>query len=329
MSKYNQAILEAAGSYLGLQEWPGAKQNPAILAMFADVGHDWVRDDETPWCAAFVGSVLASLGLPHTRKLNAKSYLTYGAAVELSRAVPGDIVVLWRGSREAATGHVAFFVAFDGNKVVLRGGNQKDGKVTDTPYDIDRVLQVRRADGKVAAPSRPTLRKGDRGMYVAELQEKLEHLRYALGEVDGKFGELTRRNVLGFQADHDLEADGVVGPLTWDKLNEAIPRPLRDKDEESLADSRTIRDSKRVVVSSGLGVGMASAGAVAESIQKVADAGENLGAVQGTLEVAQTMLYDYWPILLVVVSAILIYLFATRIIGYRVEDAQTGKHLGR
>lgn len=123
MSQYNPAILSAAETYLGLAEWPGASHNPAIVNMFKDVGHAGVNDDETPWCAAFVGSVLASLGLPHTGKLNARSYLTYGQSVRTQDARPGDIVVLWRNSPSSWQGHVAFFVAFRNGKIVLRGGN--------------------------------------------------------------------------------------------------------------------------------------------------------------------------------------------------------------
>lgn len=35
---------------------------------------------------------------------------------------------------------------------------------------------------------------------------------------DGKFGPLTETAVKAFQAGHDLEVDGIVGPLTWQKL---------------------------------------------------------------------------------------------------------------
>ena len=71
MSTYNPLIMSISNEYKGLTEWPGAKNNPEIVALFAAVGHEWVKDDETPWCAAFVGSVLAEAGLSNTGKLNA------------------------------------------------------------------------------------------------------------------------------------------------------------------------------------------------------------------------------------------------------------------
>jgi hypothetical protein len=41
-------------------------------------------------------------------------------------------------------------------------------------------------------------------------------------EVDGDFGELTKEAVVSAQEQLDLEADGIVGPLTWDALAQAL-----------------------------------------------------------------------------------------------------------
>jgi penicillin-insensitive murein endopeptidase len=57
-----------------------------------------------------------------------------------------------------------------------------------------------------------TIRIGDRGSDVAEVQTKLGL------EADGRFGSVTQHAVEQFQADHGLEPDGVVGPATWNAL---------------------------------------------------------------------------------------------------------------
>lgn len=57
-----------------------------------------------------------------------------------------------------------------------------------------------------------TIRIGDRGSDVAEVQSKLGL------EADGRFGVVTQHAVEQFQADHDLTPDGVVGPATWKAL---------------------------------------------------------------------------------------------------------------
>lgn len=135
---------EIAQSHLGLKEIPGAEDNPEIVQMFADVGHSWVKDDETAWCAAFVGSCLERGGIPSTRKLNARSYMEWGTAVPLSEAAPGDIAVFWRGSRDSWKGHVAFLQSYHDAVINVLGGNQHN-QVSIDGYPQLRLLGIRRA----------------------------------------------------------------------------------------------------------------------------------------------------------------------------------------
>jgi uncharacterized protein (TIGR02594 family) len=153
-----KAIYDVAADYIGLAEVPGAKHNAKIIKMYADTGNAWVTDDETPWCAAFVGSVLAQCGIKGTGKLNARSYLDWGQKIDLKDARRGDVVILSRGASKTQ-GHVAFFDSIDGNKVMLLGGNQGD-KVSIAPFLVRNVLGVRRAPTQTsrgrAAPSQST-----------------------------------------------------------------------------------------------------------------------------------------------------------------------------
>ncbi|HHY83574.1 MAG TPA: hypothetical protein GX505_13000 [Clostridiales bacterium] len=64
------------------------------------------------------------------------------------------------------------------------------------------------------SPITRTLRKGDQGSDVAELQRRLKELKYYTGSIDGKFGSQTLSAVKAFQKDHGLEVDGVVGSKT-------------------------------------------------------------------------------------------------------------------
>ena len=137
-------IHEVAKTKLGLKEWPGAKHNPEVVAMFEASGHDWVQDDETPWCAAFVGAVLGEAGLTGTGKLNARSYLKWGDAVDISDARRGDIVVFWRGKKDGWQGHVAFFDHLTDGKIWVLGGNQGNA-VSIAAYSKGRLLGIRRA----------------------------------------------------------------------------------------------------------------------------------------------------------------------------------------
>ncbi|MBQ7978104.1 MAG: peptidoglycan-binding protein [Clostridia bacterium] len=69
----------------------------------------------------------------------------------------------------------------------------------------------------------PVLRVGSRGNFVRYLQFKLKILGYAVGNVDGVFGQNTASAVRAFQQANGLDADGIVGRRTWYKLNNLTP----------------------------------------------------------------------------------------------------------
>jgi len=147
---YNPAILAAAKSYVGTEEWAGAKSNPAVEQLWLDAGFGNAHKDDVPWCAAFVGAVLAQVGLPNTGKPNARSYLEYGTPVDAEHARPGDIVVFWRGSPSGWQGHVAFFAEWSQNEVYVFGGKQSYA-VTRVAYRRHKILGIRSANGIPAA----------------------------------------------------------------------------------------------------------------------------------------------------------------------------------
>lgn len=66
-----------------------------------------------------------------------------------------------------------------------------------------------------------TIRQGDVGPAVEDVQRRLARLVDVQVTVDGVFDEETRRAVQAFQRGRRLEADGLVGPETWDALVEA------------------------------------------------------------------------------------------------------------
>ena len=143
-TKQGKAYKEAE-KFLGLAEVMGSKHEPKILQFFAEVGHSWVKDDETAWCAAFVGAMLKRAGLPHTGKLNARSYIAWGEEVEdWNDFKQGDIVIFWRNSKDSVYGHVAFFHSWDENgDFHVLGGNQGN-KVSIKTYAKERFLSARR-----------------------------------------------------------------------------------------------------------------------------------------------------------------------------------------
>jgi hypothetical protein len=81
--------------------------------------------------------------------------------------------------------------------------------------------------GAMVAPAGPAgaippypgtpLREGSRGPDVGTLQRRLRSLGCDI-VADGIFGARTHQAVAGFQTQHQLTPDGVVGPLTWATL---------------------------------------------------------------------------------------------------------------
>lgn len=135
------AWMDVAYSYEGIKEIPGSKHNDKIIDMFALVGHKEIRNDETSWCAAFVGACLEKSGYTSTKSLLARSYLNWGK--EVSSPQFGDVAVFWRGSKKSWQGHVAFYVKEDAKYVWVLGGNQRNA-VNVTKMPKSQLLGYRR-----------------------------------------------------------------------------------------------------------------------------------------------------------------------------------------
>jgi uncharacterized protein (TIGR02594 family) len=146
MTPYNLALR-----FLALKEVPGHVHNPAIVAM-CDLVDPRIRDDETPWCSAFVNYCNWLIGVDRSGSLSARSWLLVGAPVRIDEARPGfDVVILKRTANAPpaaelhAPGHVGFFSGYDPAKktVSVLGGNQGD-QVSIADFPLSRVLGIRR-----------------------------------------------------------------------------------------------------------------------------------------------------------------------------------------
>lgn len=129
--------FDTAKQYLGQREIKGASHNPLIVRWWASIRAPFT-DDETSWCAAFVGGIFEECGIRSSRSAAARSYLKWGQ--RLGSPAVGAVVVFWRGSPTSWSGHVGFVAGQDrwGNLMVL-GGNQGD-QVNIKPFPRSRVL---------------------------------------------------------------------------------------------------------------------------------------------------------------------------------------------
>lgn len=129
--------MDEAHKHLGLHEVKGPKHAAEILQFWKDIKRGGIKDDETPWCAAFVGAMLERVNIRSSRFEGAASYSTWG--IGLSSPIPGCIAVL---KREGG-GHVGFVDSMTLlGQVNLLGGNQSD-EVSVRSFDIRRVTDFR------------------------------------------------------------------------------------------------------------------------------------------------------------------------------------------
>ena len=171
------------------------------------------------WCGAFALFCLRQAGLTEWHWEIGKGFLwrlkrTYdpqiGDCGYLDQPFQHHFVVTEVGTHT--------LTSVDGNQGVP--GVQERHRALPNPhlvfYSIDPLL---RSDTEPAPPSaHPTLKLGSTGPDVAELQRVLNaHAGMQLA-VDGQFGRLTALAVQSLQRRAGLDADGVVGPKTWQVL---------------------------------------------------------------------------------------------------------------
>ena len=144
---------------------------------------------------------------------------------DVRKLLPGDCLYFGGNSAHIMNvGHVEMYVG--GGKLRGHGGGLG-------PYESGMESYCRRRpcimvirwiigddDEPDPAPQRPTLRRGDCGDDVRDMQLMLINQDYDLGRwgADGEFGPDTESALGQFQKEHGLTADGICGPLTWAAL---------------------------------------------------------------------------------------------------------------
>lgn len=141
MTPFEYAKLE-----LGTTEVLGPESNDRIVEYLSTALRRYHKhiDDKIPWCSAFVNWCHVQAGIKGTNNAAARSWLDWGVEVEWPPA-PGDVVVLWRNSKNGYKGHVGFYVGETKTHIKILGGNQGN-KVCIASYPKTRLLGYRRAE---------------------------------------------------------------------------------------------------------------------------------------------------------------------------------------
>ena len=107
---------------------------------------------------------------------------------------------------------------------------------------------------------RPLLRRTNRGPEVANLQRILIILGYlGKGEDDGIFGPRTERAVRQFQVDAGIKVDGIVGPVTWAALTQAL---ILERKKTKRKAVKAVTQPSTAELLALLGVGLAISGLI-------------------------------------------------------------------
>lgn len=129
--------LTEARKHVGQREIKGPKHSQFILNLWKLIRRGGIKDDETPWCAAFVGGCLEQAGVESSRFESAASYQAWGRKLDMPAL--GAIAVF----RRLGGMHVAFIVGLTNrNEVVCLGGNQSDA-VNLRAFPMSRLVSVR------------------------------------------------------------------------------------------------------------------------------------------------------------------------------------------
>jgi len=131
ISDANAGTYSIAKRYMGLHE----KKHTGKLSKYLGV-----NPRRTPWCGAFVGTVVKRAGksVP-SGHLRAANWKRVGKGISLKNARKGDIVVV----RTKYGNHVGFYAGRKNGRVQLLGGNQSN-QVKISNYRIGSVQAVRR-----------------------------------------------------------------------------------------------------------------------------------------------------------------------------------------
>ena len=234
--------------------WTAAKQKQKVNYMVSKYGTGWKNNSEAKednyyrsafdggkWvghhvadCSGLFRYAFDKLGkaIAHSSNRIWNSYcskkgeLNNGRRDDGRELLPGTAVFVHPAGKSNRT-HIGLYVG--GGKVIEASGTSVGVIESDITHrkwvEWGELKNVAYEGGDDPMPGKPTLRKGDQGEYVRQAQQALIDKGFDCGKwgADGKFGAATEDAVKRFQKAKGLTTDGVIGPATWDALEDEEP----------------------------------------------------------------------------------------------------------
>ena len=232
VERTRERIVLIGSCFLGYRE---GRNNDNIFG-------DWYGLPNEPWCAMFVSYCMNKAGvLPNVVKKFASCSIGWNWFKSKGQTrnrgyIPqkGDIIFFdWNPEKGDGIDHVGIVNNVNGEYIYTLEGNHDD-QVNIYKYHINdaRIYgyavpdytgeEIIENNPSESYTNKPLVYKGKTGETVKYIQNKLINKGYFLGRTgaDGIFGFQTEKAVRQFQIDSNLSADGIIGPLTWEKLED-------------------------------------------------------------------------------------------------------------
>ena len=265
IEKFKQALADKWGYIWGTagETWTAAKQAQLERTTDSDransrkYGSKWIGHKVAD-CSGLFSWAFKQLGgymyhgsdtmfrkyCTETGELKSGGFRSDGLIIQ-----PGTAVFTYNKDKKKY-GHVGLYI---GGGYVIEARGAYYGvvmtKIESRPWswwgELKGVDYSKEASDPTPAPDpepvkKPTVRKGNRNVYVREMQTMLQKLGYNLGicGVDGDFGTATEKALKEFQKEHDgpdgkaLAIDGICGPATWWALQEAAEKKGQEQIEK-------------------------------------------------------------------------------------------------
>ena len=232
-------LLRQAHARVGIKENPSNSNNVDCNTWY--YGHAVAdgkpnKGDTYPWCAVEMSYIFHLVGYDNLI-IKTASCATMGNWFKkngqfFKEPQVGDLVFYkFKTNRNNNwTNHVGLVVdvlsngtirTIEGNTSIT--SNDNGGSVMLRTRDLKNVVGFGRPlyYGTVSEPTkaaRATLRYGSKSPDVKYLHQRLRKFYYGVNAEQDFFDSLTKTCVIDFQANHNLEPDGIVGPKTWEKL---------------------------------------------------------------------------------------------------------------
>ena len=174
-------------------------------------------------CRGFTAWLIRQVGLDITGQGATSQYNTNANWIRKGKIseMPDCVCCVFKQTSAGKMEHTGMHIG--GGQIIHCSKNVQTGNTSDRGWTHYAIPVGLYSEEEIPVQIvKPILRKGSKGDNVRELQRDLNGLGYDCGTADGVFGEKTKSAVEKFQSDHGLKADGIVGPLTWAAIDEAL-----------------------------------------------------------------------------------------------------------